>query len=138
MLKIVLDTNILVSILSKRSQFHSIYQHLISGNFSLYLNNDILLEYEEIIQRKYGEGNCSMFLNLLSELPNVVYGYNFYEWQLIQKDRDDNKFVDTAISSISIGSSMFLDLLDFKLLQELITKIKIVRKKILNFIVVLN
>lgn len=99
MLKIVLDTNILVSILSKRSQFHIIYHHLISGSFSLFLNNDILLEYEEIMQRKYGEGNCAMFLNLLSELPNVVYNYNFYEWHLIQKDQDDNKFVDCAINN---------------------------------------
>ena len=73
--------------------------HLISGNFALYLNNDILLEYEEIMQRKYGEDNCSIFLNLLSELPNVVYSYNFYEWNMIQKDRDDNKFVDCAINN---------------------------------------
>ena len=99
MWKIVLGTNIIVSILSKRSQFHSIYHHLISGSFSLFLNNDILLEYEEIMQQKYGEGNCSMFLNLLSELPNVIYSHNFYEWRLIQKDQDDNKFVDCAINN---------------------------------------
>lgn len=99
MLKVVLDTNILVSILSKRSQFHSVYQHLISGRFTLCINNDILLEYEEIVQRKYGANNCIMFLHLLSELPNVVYVYNFYAWNLIEKDQDDNKFVDCAINN---------------------------------------
>lgn len=36
---------------------------------------------------------------LLSIPPNVTFAEPFYKWNLIEKDPDDNKFADLAISA---------------------------------------
>ena len=65
---IVLDCNILVISLTSRSPYHLIFQSMITGKFDIAVNEEILLEYEEIIQMKYGNRtasylmkNCRMF-----------------------------------------------------------------------------
>jgi uncharacterized protein len=40
-------------------------------------------------------------LELILKQPNSIHTEIFYRWGLIHVDYDDNKFVDTAISSIS-------------------------------------
>jgi predicted nucleic acid-binding protein len=50
---VVLDCNILVMCLTTNSPRHFIYKALINNKFRLAVTVDILLEYEEIIQRKY-------------------------------------------------------------------------------------
>ena len=95
---VVLDCNILVMCLASGSPYHVIYQSLVNGIFQLVLTNDILLEYEEIIQRKYSIAAARAFVNLLNELPNVHYLHAYYQWQLITKDPDDNKYCDCAIA----------------------------------------
>ncbi|MGI9160378.1 MAG: PIN domain-containing protein [Saprospiraceae bacterium] len=50
-MKIVLDTNILLVIISCRSPDHLIFEALLEGNFHLCVSSEILLEYEEIIGR---------------------------------------------------------------------------------------
>lgn len=51
---VVIDCNIFVVCLTSRSPYHYIYRSLIAGKFELLISDDILLEYEEIIQQKYG------------------------------------------------------------------------------------
>jgi uncharacterized protein len=51
---VVIDCNILVMCLTNRSPFHTIYKKLIAGGFHLAVTTDIVLEYQEIIQQKYG------------------------------------------------------------------------------------
>ena len=51
---VVIDCNVLVMCLSSRSAWHSIYQFLVAGKYTLAVTDDIVLEYEEIIQKKYG------------------------------------------------------------------------------------
>jgi putative PIN family toxin of toxin-antitoxin system len=95
---VVLDCNILVMCLTSGSPYHIIYQALVKGKFQLVVSNDILLEYEEIIQRKYSIATARAFGSLLDELPNVHYLHTYYQWQLITKDSDDNKYCDCAIA----------------------------------------
>lgn len=95
---VVLDCNILVMCLSSKSPYHIIYQHLIAGKFSIVVTNEILFEYEEIIQMKYGNSTAQSFLALLNELPNVHFINTFYKWLLMENDPDDNKYVDCAIA----------------------------------------
>ena len=64
----------------------------------------IVLEYEEIIQHKYGIATANAFIKLLKELPNVHYITSWYKWQLIKTDPDDNKYCDCAIA----GKASFL------------------------------
>jgi uncharacterized protein len=96
---IVLDCNILVMSLTSRSPYHSIFQSMVNGKFDLAINEEILLEYEEIIQVKYGIRTAGSLIALLKELPNVHFTHTYYRWNLIDADPEDNKYVDCAISS---------------------------------------
>jgi putative PIN family toxin of toxin-antitoxin system len=73
----------------------------VSGQYDLIVSQDILLEYEEIIQVKYGLETASTFMALLSLLPNVHHVHPYYRWNLIARDPDDNKYCDCAVSGIA-------------------------------------
>lgn len=95
---VVIDCNVLVMCLTSRSPWHIIYQSLIAGKYNLAITDEIVLEYEEIIQKKYGITTSNAFISLLSELPNVYYLHTYYRWLLIDADPDDNKYCDCAVA----------------------------------------
>lgn len=97
-MRVVIDCNILVACLSSRSPYHNIYTSLVNGKFELVVSQDILFEYEEIIQIKYGVATTTAFMSLLALLPNVHIAHPFYKWNLISVDADDNKYCDCAVS----------------------------------------
>ncbi len=99
---IVLDCNILVMCITSRSPYHTIYKALVSGKFNLAVTEEIMLEYEEIIQRKYGDRTANALISLLKDLPNVTYINAYYKWLLIDIDPDDNKYCDCAIASSAL------------------------------------
>jgi putative PIN family toxin of toxin-antitoxin system len=96
---IVLDTNILVVSLTSRSPYHKIFTALKNNKYTLAVSTEIKMEYQEIISDKYSSRIAHELLNLLSELPNVLFTTVYYHWQLISADKEDNKFVDCAIAS---------------------------------------
>lgn len=96
---IVLDCNILVMSLTSKSPYHLIFQSMTTGKFEIAVNEEILLEYEEIIQIKYGNRTASYLIALLKELPNVRYTDTYYRWSLMKTDPEDNKYVDCAIAA---------------------------------------
>ena len=98
-MKIVADTNIFVIAFSHKSIYHDIFIKLKNGEYQLVVTNDILLEYEEIMIIKYGEISAKMFLRFLDELPNVEFVRTFFQWNLIENDPDDNKFIDAVFAS---------------------------------------
>ena len=95
---VVIDCNILVICLTSKSPYHFLYQALIGGKFTLAVSVEILLEYEEIIQTKYGTATAGSLIALLKELKNVTQIDPFYRWNLMEADPDDNKYVDCAIA----------------------------------------
>jgi putative PIN family toxin of toxin-antitoxin system len=97
-LKVVIDTNILVSALSSKSVHHWIIQATLDEKFELYVTSEIMLEYEEILKRKYSETVAENFLIALKELPNVYFVQIYFRWALIS-DPDDNKFVDCYVAA---------------------------------------
>ncbi len=96
-MKIVLDCNILVMCLSSKSPYHKIYQSLVNGKISLVVSVDIMMEYEEIIEKKYSNATSKALIALLSDLPNVQIVQPYYYWNLIKNDPDDNKYCDCAV-----------------------------------------
>ena len=66
---------------------------------SISLTHDILLEYEEIIGRKFNPRVAQDVIRTLLELPNVHRVNVFFQWRLISNDPDDNKFADCAVSA---------------------------------------
>jgi putative PIN family toxin of toxin-antitoxin system len=97
-IRTVIDTNVLVSALSSKSQYHWLVEMLLEENLELYVTEEILLEYEEVLKSKYSDRVASNFLLALRELPNVIYSRVYFRWNLIS-DPDDNKFVDCYIAS---------------------------------------
>lgn len=65
---VVIDCNVLVMCLTSKSPYHLIYQRLVTGQYKLALTLEILLEYEEIIQQKYGLATSTGFTALLKKL----------------------------------------------------------------------
>lgn len=95
----VLDTNVLLVSISSKSRYHWIFQGLTHQEFKVAVTSDILSEYEEIISRKYSIPVARNVIRTLLLLPNVIRTEVYYHWNLIQNDRDDDKFVDCAVAS---------------------------------------
>jgi putative PIN family toxin of toxin-antitoxin system len=98
-MNVVVDTNVFVISLTSKSPYHKIFTALRNQEYSISVSNDILLEYHEIIEQKYSIRAAHEFLNLLGELPNVSFINVYYNWHLIDADKDDNKFVDCGIAA---------------------------------------
>jgi putative PIN family toxin of toxin-antitoxin system len=98
-MKIVLDSNILLVSIGRRSQFRPIWTAFISGKFTLIVSDDIIYEYEEILQRRASPGIAKVVMDTLIESPKVIYQQIYYSWNAIRRDPDDNKFFDIAIAT---------------------------------------
>ncbi|GAB2617333.1 putative toxin-antitoxin system toxin component, PIN family [Emticicia sediminis] len=97
-MKIVLDTNILLTIISSKSANRVIFDCFLEEKYTLCFSNEILEEYAEIISNKMGADTAQTLVELLHEQPNVEHITRYFAWNLIQADPDDNKFVDCAIA----------------------------------------
>lgn len=99
-MKIVLDTNILINCFLKKSINYWIWQELEKGGISLCYSHDIILEYEEVLTRKYKDDILvTSIIEAILFLPNSTEVKKSYYFNLISKDPDDNKFSDCAIIS---------------------------------------
>ncbi|NLO51890.1 MAG: putative toxin-antitoxin system toxin component, PIN family [Bacteroidales bacterium] len=97
--KIVLDTNILIAIIGRKSPYRWIFDEIIDGGIILCVSNEIILEYKEILQKKAGKVVASNMIGFFTIHPYVEKFEPFYKFQLITHDNDDNKFVDCAIAA---------------------------------------
>ncbi len=100
-IRVVLDTNILLVSISSKSKYHWIFSNLLNNQYELYVTNEVLLEYEEIISSKYSEEVAKDVIRTLLFLENVILVTPFFKWDLIADDKDDNKFVDCYLISNS-------------------------------------
>lgn len=98
---VVMDCNIVIRCFSSHSPYHLIYKSLIANKFNLAITSEIILEYEEILQQKYSVTAANSLVAVLLELPNIKFVYPYYNWNLIEVDKDDNKYCDCAIASQS-------------------------------------
>jgi|SRR5690606_12220235 len=98
-LRLILDTNIFLVSLAVNSKYHWIYKALFERKFDLVVSNEILTEYQEQISIRYGLEHTDASLDYLLLLPNVILVNPYFLWQLVENDKDDNKFVDTYIAS---------------------------------------
>jgi len=98
---IVLDTNILLVSISSKSKYHWIFSNLLKQYYQLYITNEILLEYEEIITARFNKEIAKDVIRTLLVLENVILVTPYFKWDLIPNDQDDNKFVDCYLISNS-------------------------------------
>ena len=97
--KIVLDTNCLISSLSRRGQYYPVWKGLQTGEYVLCVSTEILEEYAEIITQKMSVEVAANVIHLLLESKNVELINPYFRLQLIEADHDDNKFVDCAFAA---------------------------------------
>jgi uncharacterized protein len=96
-LRLVIDTNIFIAIIGKKSPFRWIFDCLIHGKIQLCVSNEILFEYREILTQKTNEEVAENVIEFLSISPFVEKTEIYFNFHLIAADEDDNKFVDCAI-----------------------------------------
>ena len=97
-MKVVLDTNVLLVSIATKSRYRVIFDSLLNNDLILIISNEILSEYTEIIGRKTNMMIANNISEMLLSLQNVHKQEVYYKWSLIEKDKDDNKFVDCAIA----------------------------------------
>lgn len=65
----------------------------------LCVTTDIMDEYAEIIEQEMSVKAADDALEILASLRNLQTINKYYFWQLIEKDPDDNKFVDCYVAA---------------------------------------
>ena len=70
-LKVVLDTNVILRSISRRSEFCIVLNKLYEGVYELWVTNDILLEYEEKITNIFSKETADLIIGAFSLLSNV-------------------------------------------------------------------
>ncbi len=97
-MKYVIDTNVLIACVSRKSEHYWIWQALVNEEFILCVTTDILAEYEEILGDFYSPAFAKYIMEIIDEMQNVQFINKYYFWRLITVDPDDNKFVDCAVA----------------------------------------
>ncbi len=125
-MKVVIDSNVLASALGKKSYLRPIWDAFINGFYQLIVSEDILKEYEEILQKRATPGAAGIVMDIFIESSKVVYQQIYYSWNAIKQDPDDNKFFDVAVA----GNADYLVTNDahFNILEQLsFPKVKVIR-----------
>lgn len=97
--RIVLDTNTLIQTVSRRSRYHDIWLSILDGRNTICVSNEILEEYEEILERQVGHRFAVLVVDVLLNNPYTLFVSPTFRFGLITEDPDDNKFVDCAITA---------------------------------------
>ena len=97
--RVVVDAKVLLVSVQSFSKYHWIYQLIIRKEIEVFITNEILTEYFEIISKKFDLKTAKSVIRTLIELDNVNQIQIYFNFNLIKNDPDDNKFVDCAISS---------------------------------------
>jgi uncharacterized protein len=104
-MKIVLDTNCLLLIISKKGNFYAVFERIKLGEIQLIVSTEIINEYQEILETVFSHQVAEYIVKALLNHPKtILLSHIYYQWNLITADPEDNKFVDAYIS----GSGDFL------------------------------
>ena len=97
-MKVVLDTNSLLQIVFPRARYKEVWDALIGQKYTICLTNDILMEYREILERRFNDVQfAENVIEAILSMPNIEHVNPTYRFNLITTDPDDNKFVHCAI-----------------------------------------
>ncbi len=97
-MRVVLDTNVLLVSIAPKSVYRPIFEALLAKKYQLIVSNDVLSEYREIFEQRANPIVATNVLEALTNLSNVVRQEIYVKWNIIEVDKDDNKFVDCAIA----------------------------------------
>lgn len=80
-MRVVVDTNVLVVAIPRKSPFHWLFQSFLQKKFDLLFSNEILTEYEEQFSLRWEPEATAEISTLLLEARNSVFVevYFFFE-----------------------------------------------------------
>ena len=97
---VVLDTNVLIQALPTKSRYHRIWTDFLEGRYILCVSNEILMEYEEILSIHSSVEIAHHVVEAIARHPRTFFRESFFHFHLLSDvDKDDDKFVDCAISA---------------------------------------
>lgn len=96
---VVIDTNCLLQIISRKSPYRPIWDAFLAGRFDLCVSNDILEEYQEILGQQITPSVAENIVLLILNRENVQLVDPHFRMGIITADPDDNKFVDCAFAA---------------------------------------
>ena len=96
---VVIDTNCLLQIISRKSPYRPIWDAFIAGRFDLCVSNEILDEYQEILEQQITPTVAENVVMLILNHLNVQLVDPYFRMGIITDDPDDNKFVDCAFAA---------------------------------------
>ena len=97
-MRVVIDTNSLLVSIGRKSKYRPIFDAIINGKIKLLISNEVLTEYGEILAERTTEAISSNICEYLIQSRSVEKIEVYFRWHLIEKDVDDDKFVDCAVS----------------------------------------
>lgn len=96
---VVLDTNCLVQMISVHSPYRTAWQAFRDGKYLLCVSDEILNEYQEILERVANSAVACNIIEVIINSPHCRFFVPYFHFGLIRQDYDDNKFVDCAIQA---------------------------------------
>ena len=96
---VVIDTNCLLQIISKKSPYRPIWDSFLTDRYDLCVSNEILDEYQEILGQQITPTIAENLVLLILNKSNVRLIEPHFRMELIKADPDDNKCVDCAFAA---------------------------------------
>ena len=98
-MRIVFDTNSLIRSIPHKSKYRAVWESFVEGRNILCVSNEIIEEYTEILQKLTDSETAEVVVSTIVNSPFVRFITPYYNFNLIEADPDDNKFVDCAIAA---------------------------------------
>lgn len=98
-MKVVLDTNVLLVAISRKTPYYPIFNSLMNGKYELCVTTDILNEYTEKLSQKFSEIVMLNTMKAIEKSPDIIHVHKYFFWNFITAYPDDNKFVDCAVAA---------------------------------------
>lgn len=96
---VVIDTNCLLQIIARKSPYRPIWDAFLLGKYQLCVSNEILEEYQEILEQQITPTVAENVILLILNRNNTILVDPHFRMELVTNDRDDNKFVDCAFAA---------------------------------------
>lgn len=95
---VVIDTNCLLQVIARKSPYRPIWDAFLNGEFDLCVSNEILDEYQEVLEQQITPTIAENLVLLILNKKNTRFVDPHFRLNLIDADPDD-KFVDCAFAA---------------------------------------
>ena len=104
---VVIDTNCLLQIISRRSPYRPIWDAFLAGRFTLCASDEILDEYQEILEQQITPTVAENVVMLILNQENVQLVDPHFRMGIITADPDDKGGV-RDVDNIVEGTSLWI------------------------------